>query len=93
MMKTQRFLAANIAANTSDDGTGNCDVDVAIPDATFADNCSGVSLAWAMTGAVTDNANGQVRNPLPNRYNNNYIHSDWRFKQNSNVVIDGYSYR
>ena len=52
--------AANIAANTSDDGTGNCDVDVAIPDATFADNCSGVSLAWAMTGAVTDNANGQV---------------------------------
>ena len=52
--------AANIAANTSDDGAGNCDVDVAVPDATFADNCSGVSLAWAMTGAVTDNANGQV---------------------------------
>ena len=52
--------AANIAANTSDDGAGNCDVDVAVPDATFADNCSGVSLAWVMTGAVTDNANGQV---------------------------------
>ena len=52
--------AANIAANTSDDGSGDCTVAIAVADATFADNCSGVALSWAMTGVVTDNGNGQL---------------------------------
>ena len=51
--------AANLTADTSDDGAGDCDVDVAITNATFNDNCSS-TLTWAMTGAVTDSGAGQV---------------------------------
>ena len=53
-------VANNVTANTSDDGTGDCTVDIAITDATFADNCSGSALAYVMTGATTGSGNGQV---------------------------------
>mgnify|MGYP006283976205 FL=1 len=51
--------AGDISAGTSDDGTGNCTAEIAIPDAAFDDNCNS-TLTWAMTGAVTDNGTGQV---------------------------------
>jgi len=52
--------AADVAANTSDDGTGDCTVDIAITDAVFSDNCAGSTLAWVMTGATTGSGAGQV---------------------------------
>ena len=53
--------SGNVTANTSDDGTGDCTVDIAITDATFADNRTGSSIAYAMTGATTvASTNGQV---------------------------------
>ena len=52
--------AENITGNTSDDDTGNCNVDITIPDAAFADNCTGSILSWEMNGAVTDSGSGQI---------------------------------
>jgi large repetitive protein len=52
--------AIDVVTTTSADGAGNCDVAVAITDATFGDNCTGSTLAWAMTGAVTASGTGQV---------------------------------
>ncbi len=48
-----------VTANTSDDGTGDCTVAVAIADANFGDNCS-ADLAWEMTGVTTGSGTGQV---------------------------------
>ncbi|GAP69547.1 protein containing HYR domain, partial [Bacteroidales bacterium 6E] len=52
--------AADVTTTTSVDDTGDCDVAVVIPNATFGDNCTGSTLAWAMTGAVTNSGSGQV---------------------------------
>ncbi|TPV33746.1 T9SS type A sorting domain-containing protein, partial [Paucihalobacter ruber] len=52
--------AADVVTTTSADGTGNCTVAVAITNATFGDNCTGSSIAWTMSGAVTDSGSGQV---------------------------------
>ncbi len=57
---TVSVAEAAVTANTSDDGAGDCTVDVAIADATFGDNCSGESLAWELTGATTGSGTGQV---------------------------------
>jgi hypothetical protein len=59
--------ATNVTANTSDDGTGNCDVSVAITDATFGDNCTGSTLAWVFSGATTGSGSGQVGTQTFNR--------------------------
>ncbi|SNR72579.1 LamG-like jellyroll fold domain-containing protein, partial [Lutibacter flavus] len=50
----------DVTTTTSADGTGNCNVSVAIADATFGDNCTGSSIAWVMSGDVTDSGSGQV---------------------------------
>jgi hypothetical protein len=50
----------DLVTTTSADATGNCNVAVAIANALFADNCSGSTLAWAMTGATTSSGSGQV---------------------------------
>src|SRR6202008_2899054 len=52
--------AADINTTTSADDLGDCDVSVAVPDATFGDNCTGSTLAWVMTGVTIDNGSGQV---------------------------------
>uniref|UniRef100_UPI0040473C9D thrombospondin type 3 repeat-containing protein n=1 Tax=Mariniflexile sp. TaxID=1979402 RepID=UPI0040473C9D len=49
----------DISTTTSADNTGDCDVDVAIPDATINDNCES-NLTWKMTGAVIANGTGQI---------------------------------
>ena len=51
--------ASDVVTTTSSDGTGNCEVVVAISNAIYGDNCSN-SLTWAMTGAVTASGIGQV---------------------------------
>jgi hypothetical protein len=51
--------AADVVETTSGDGTGNCEIDLAITDAVYGDNCSS-SLTWVMTGAVTASGSGQV---------------------------------
>jgi hypothetical protein len=51
--------AANVVTTTSADGTGDCTVDVAIPNATLVENCS-ATLTWAMTGAETATGSGQI---------------------------------
>nr|WP_241551473.1 HYR domain-containing protein [Gramella oceanisediminis] len=43
---------------TTDEGL--CSAAIAIPDASFDDNCSGSSLAYTFTGATTGSGNGQV---------------------------------
>ncbi|WP_424494921.1 LamG-like jellyroll fold domain-containing protein [Salinimicrobium sp. GXAS 041] len=40
--------------------TGKCTASINIPDASFSDNCSGENLKWVMSGATTENGNGQV---------------------------------
>ena len=50
-------LGNNISENTD---TGNCTASIAIPNATFSDNCSGESLSWTMSGATSGSGNGQV---------------------------------
>ncbi|WP_282018036.1 LamG-like jellyroll fold domain-containing protein [Salegentibacter mishustinae] len=53
----QISLGNNISENTD---TGNCTASIAIPNATFSDNCSGESLSWIMSGATSGSGNGQV---------------------------------
>ncbi|UBZ05536.1 HYR domain-containing protein [Salegentibacter mishustinae] len=50
-------LGNNISENSD---TGNCTASIAIPNATFSDNCSGESLSWTMSGATSGSGNGQV---------------------------------
>ncbi|MGE5944186.1 MAG: LamG-like jellyroll fold domain-containing protein [Flavobacteriales bacterium] len=52
---------SNVIANTSDDGTGDCTVDIAIADAVFND-CSGlVTIVYTLTGITTKTSTvGQV---------------------------------
>ena len=50
---------ADITTTSSADGSGNCTVSVAIPDAVFNDNCP-ITLNWAMTGAETASGTGQI---------------------------------
>ncbi len=45
---------------TRDTDAGNCTASMAIPNATFDDNCSGESLSWSMSGVTSGNGNGQV---------------------------------
>ncbi|MBC5773334.1 HYR domain-containing protein [Pontibacter sp. KCTC 32443] len=45
---------------TSGTDSGACTARIAIPDATFSDNCAGSQLSWEMTGATTGNGNGQI---------------------------------
>ncbi len=45
---------------TSGTDEGTCTATIAIPDATFTDNCTGAQLRWAMKGATTGNGQGQV---------------------------------
>ncbi len=52
--------SGNVTANTSDGGTGDCTVSLAITNATFGDNCPASVLTWAMTGATVATGNGQV---------------------------------
>ncbi|MEO6330355.1 MAG: HYR domain-containing protein, partial [Ginsengibacter sp.] len=52
--------APDVTTVTSADGTGDCDVAVAITNATFGDNCAGSTLAWVMTGATTGSGSGQL---------------------------------
>ncbi|MDE5424051.1 hypothetical protein L3073_17685, partial [Ancylomarina sp. DW003] len=51
--------AADVVETTSGDGTGNCEIGLAITDAVYGDNCSS-TLTWAMTGAVTASGSGQI---------------------------------
>ncbi|MBN1388972.1 MAG: DUF2341 domain-containing protein, partial [Bacteroidales bacterium] len=51
--------ASDIITTTSADGTGDCTVDVTVPDAVYDDNCES-NLTWGMTGDVVDNGTGQV---------------------------------
>ncbi|WP_125029592.1 HYR domain-containing protein [Ancylomarina euxina] len=51
--------STDVITTTSADGLGDCDVDIAIVDAIYDDNCSS-TLTWAMTGAVTASGSGQV---------------------------------
>jgi large repetitive protein len=51
---------ANQSATTSSDGTGNCSAAIAIADATFGDNCTGSTIAYAISGASTGSGSGQV---------------------------------
>jgi hypothetical protein len=48
---------SNITAD-NDSGAGNASI--AVPDATFGDNCSGSSIAWSATGATTGSGSGQI---------------------------------
>ncbi|MFD2245001.1 HYR domain-containing protein [Pontibacter ruber] len=48
------------ADQTSGTDNATCSARIAIPDATFSDNCAGSQLSWIMTGATTDNGKGQV---------------------------------
>ncbi|MEE2772793.1 MAG: HYR domain-containing protein, partial [Bacteroidota bacterium] len=50
-------VSADIDENTS---TTSCDASIAVPDATFSDNCSGAALSYVLTGATTGSGNGQV---------------------------------
>ncbi|KPK87256.1 MAG: hypothetical protein AMS27_02840 [Bacteroides sp. SM23_62_1] len=50
----------DVTANTSDDGTGDCTVEIAIADAIFNDNCPGSTLVWEMSGATNYFWPGQV---------------------------------
>ena len=50
-------LGNNISKNTDD---GKCTASIAIPNATFSDNCSEESLSWIMSGATSGSGNGQV---------------------------------
>ena len=52
--------ASDLTPGTSDDDTGNCDVELAVPNFVFSDNCPVVTLDWDMTGAVTANGTGQI---------------------------------
>ncbi len=52
--------ASDIAANTSDDGTGNCTVTLGITDAVYSDNCSVSAFTWFMAGATTGSGSGQI---------------------------------
>ncbi|WP_461490662.1 HYR domain-containing protein [Pontibacter sp. HJ8] len=49
--------AADQAAGTDN---GTCTATIAIPDASFSDNCAGSQISWVMTGATTGNGKGQV---------------------------------
>ncbi|WP_205502300.1 HYR domain-containing protein [Rufibacter psychrotolerans] len=48
------------ADQTSGTDKGTCSATMAIPDATFSDNCAGSKLSWTLTGATTGNGHGQV---------------------------------
>ena len=52
--------AADVTANTSDDGVGNCTVELVISPLVYSDNCPNEVLTWEMDGAVTDSGNGQI---------------------------------
>jgi large repetitive protein len=53
-------VAGNVTLGTSADGSGNCDVLYAVPDAVMADNCSNLLLSWQISGALTQSGLGQV---------------------------------
>ncbi|MDT0553603.1 HYR domain-containing protein [Urechidicola vernalis] len=48
------------SGNSSDDGPGNCTLELLIGNAIPSDNCSGTNLTWAMSGATTGSGSGQV---------------------------------
>lgn len=52
--------SSNLVTTTSTDGTGNCTVSIAIPNATYNDNCTVSETSWSMTGATTNSGSGQV---------------------------------
>ncbi len=51
---------SDTTTHTSEDGTGDCLVNIAIENATFSDNCSGSSLSYEMHGATSGSGIGQV---------------------------------
>ncbi|MFV8837863.1 HYR domain-containing protein, partial [Salinimicrobium soli] len=50
-------LGSDISRDTD---SGQCTASIAIPNATFSDNCSGETLSWTMSGATTDSGSNQV---------------------------------
>ena len=53
-----KITLGNDIFDTTD--TGQCTAAIAVPNASFSDNCPGEALSWAMTGVTTGNGSGQV---------------------------------
>ncbi len=53
-------VGEDLVSSTSLDGTGDCSVEIEIPDVEISDNCSVQSLSWEMTGATILLGSGQV---------------------------------
>ncbi|MBR9758588.1 MAG: DUF5011 domain-containing protein, partial [Algicola sp.] len=53
--------AADMSANTADDGSGDCSVNITVPTPTYSDNCN-ATLTWTMTGTETGSGTGAVGN-------------------------------
>ncbi|MFD1079685.1 hypothetical protein, partial [Longispora fulva] len=50
-------LGSDISRDTD---SGQCTASIAIPNATFSDNCTGETLSWTMSGATTNSGSNQV---------------------------------
>jgi uncharacterized protein (TIGR02145 family) len=54
------IAGSDTSSVTSADGIGDGTVVINLPDASFSDNCSGVSISWTMSGITSDHGDGQV---------------------------------